>query len=326
MKIIIGIAFSIIFLVLALYKANFDQIGKALIGVKLHWLILAALVYVATFIPRSLRWQRLLLPIKSLRVKCILPVLIVGYMANNILPLRMGELFRAHFLKEKEEVSGSSALATILVERVFDGLTLVLLLAVVLVFSPQKKWVHDLGWAAGAIFFTILIGIFLLTRYEGYIRNISLLSRHNYKSLGKWLTNKFEAFLIGLRGISSPDGFAIVWIFSALIWLLEGLVIYLIILAFGLSLSLAHTALVLVIINFSTMIPSGPGFIGTFQFAFVLSFALFGIKKEMAIAVSIITQLVFFIIVNPVGIGLLWKHNLSLRRTHRSLVKLDDLS
>ncbi len=57
----------------------------------------------------------------------------------------MGEIFRAHFLKEKEDVSVSSALATILVERVFDGLTLVLLLAVVLGFSPQKKWVHDVG-------------------------------------------------------------------------------------------------------------------------------------------------------------------------------------
>src|SRR3989337_2883395 len=131
-------------------------------------------------------------------------------MANNLLPMRMGELFRAYFLKEKKDVSGSSALATILVERVCDGLTLVLVLTVVLALFPQEGWVHTVGWIAGAVFL--------------------------------------------------------------------------------------------------------PGFIGTFQYAFVLSFGLLGIAKETAIAVSIATQLVFFSIVNPVGIGLLWKHNLSLRR------------
>ena len=114
-KKIIGIGFSIIFLVLALYRANFAQIGVALMGAKIGWLFLAAAVYICSFIPRTLRWQRLLMPIRPLRFFQLLPVILVGYMANNLLPMRIGELFRAYFLKEKEKVSGSSALATILV-------------------------------------------------------------------------------------------------------------------------------------------------------------------------------------------------------------------
>ena len=326
MKKIIGIVFSVIFLILALYRANFAQIGKALIGVKLDWLILAVLVYLSTFIPRTLRWQRLLMPIKPFRFYGLLPIILVGYMANNLLPMRVGELFRAYFLKEKEKVSGSSALATILVERVCDGLTLVLVLAVVLVFFPQKEWVNILGWTAGAVFFTGLIGTILLPRYGGLIQGAPLLSSLQDKPWGRWLITKFGAFLIGLRGLSSPADFAVIGTLSALIWFVEGVVLYLVTLAFGLSLSPAGIALVLVIINFSTMIPSGPGFIGTFQYAFVLSFGLLGIAKETAIAVSIATQLVFFSIVNPVGIGLLWKHNLSLRRAQEVMVKLKDLS
>jgi len=326
MKKIIGIAFSVIFLILALYRANFAQIGGALIGAKIGWLVLAAAVYICSFIPRTLRWQRLLLPVRPLRFYQLLPVILVGYMANNLLPMRMGELFRAYFLKEKKEVSGSSALATIFVERVCDGLTLVLVLAVVLVFFPQKEWVNILGWTAGAVFFTGLIGTILLPRYGGLIQGAPLLSSLQDKPWGRWLITKFGAFLIGLRGLSSPADFAVIGTLSALIWFVEGVVLYLVTLAFGLSLSPAGIALVLVIINFSTMIPSGPGFIGTFQYAFVLSFGLLGIAKETAIAVSIATQLVFFSIVNPVGIGLLWKHNLSLRRAQEVMVKLKDLS
>lgn len=314
MKKYIGIAISIVLLILALYKANFAQIGRALTGVKLDWIILAVLLYPINLIPRTLRWQLLLQPVKSLQFISILPVLTIGYMANNVLPLRMGEIFRAHLLKEREGVSGTSSIATIIVERVFDGLTLVLVLAVVLVLFPQKKWVHNVGWIAGVIYLTAIIGIFVVRRYEGQILFMPLISRLRDKTPGKWLSDKFEAFLIGLRGINSLGNFTVVGLLSLLIWLIEGVVLYLVTQAFSLSLSFADLALLLAIINFSTMVPSGPGFIGTFQYAWVLSFGLFGINKELAIAASIITQLVFFIVVNPVGIGLLLKYNLSLRR------------
>ena len=326
MRKIIGIALSIVFLVLALYKANIAEIGRVLIGVKFDWLILAILLYPMSFIPRAIRWRRLLQPVKFLQIKSILPVLIVGYMANNILPLRMGELFRAHFLKEREGVRGISAIATILVERVLDGLTLVLVLAIVLVFYPQKEWVNDLGWTAGAIFFSVLIGIFLLKRYEGSQRMKPIISQFKDKPLGKWLTTKFEAFLIGLRGLSSLEDLVIVGLLSILIWLIEGVALYFITLAFALSISPEKIALLLVIVTISTMIPSGPGFIGTFQYAYVLAFGLFDINKDIAIAASIITQLVFFIIVNPVGIGILLKHNISLRGAVEAVVKLDNSS
>lgn len=326
MRKIVGVALSIVFLVLALYKANFSEIGRALIGVKLDWLILAVLSYPISFIPRAIRWRRLLQPVKFIQVKSILPVLIVGYMANNILPLRMGEIFRAHFLKEREGVSRFSSIATILVERVLDGLTLVLVLTIVLIFYPQKQWVNNLGWTAGTIFISALTGIFLLRRYEDSKGMRAIISRFKETSLGKWFSSKSEAFLNGLRGLSSLEDFAIVGLLSVLIWLIEGIALYFITLAFALSLSPEKIALLLVIVTISTMIPSGPGFIGTFQYAYVLSFGLFDISKDIAIAASVVTQVVFFIIVNPIGIGILLKHNISLRSAEEAVVELDNSS
>jgi hypothetical protein len=153
-----------------------------------------------------------------------------------------------------------------------------------------------------------------------------IISQFKDKPLGKWLTTKFEAFLIGLRGLSSLEDLVIVGLLSILIWLIEGVALYFITLAFALSISPEKIALLLVIVTISTMIPSGPGFIGTFQYAYVLAFGLFDINKDIAIAASIITQLVFFIIVNPVGIGILLKHNISLRGAVEAVVKLDNSS
>ena len=85
---------------------------------------------------RTLRWQYLLAPVKSLEVRRLYPVVVVGYMANNILPVRLGEVVRAYYVGEREKVSKVAALATIAVERVFDGLTLLFFAAVVGLFLP----------------------------------------------------------------------------------------------------------------------------------------------------------------------------------------------
>jgi uncharacterized membrane protein YbhN (UPF0104 family) len=92
-------------------------------------------------------------------------------------------------------------------------------------------------------------------------------SQFRDKPFGKWLTTKFEGFLIGLRGLSSLEDLVIVGLLSRLIWLIEGVAQYFITLAFALTIYPEEIALLLVIVTISTMMPSGPGFIGTFQYA-----------------------------------------------------------
>ena len=109
----------------------------------------AIAVYFAAVYFRSLRWQYLLSPMKRLAVARLYPVVVVGYMANNLLPVRLGEVVRAYYLGEREKVSKVSSLATIAVERVFDGLTLLFLAAVVSLFLPLVGLLQGLADRAG---------------------------------------------------------------------------------------------------------------------------------------------------------------------------------
>ena len=119
-----AILISIVFL--GLFVSNID-IHRTIDHITEANYLLITLSLIAYFIAvlfRTLRWQYLLAPIKIVSVKTLYPIVVVGYMANNILPLRLGEIVRAYYVGEKENVSKLASLATIAVERVLDGLTL----------------------------------------------------------------------------------------------------------------------------------------------------------------------------------------------------------
>ena len=101
------------------------------------WLIPSVAVYFLAVLVRTWRWDYLLRPLKRIPVKRLFPVVVIGYMGNNIFPFRIGELLRAYVLKRNEDVSISSSLATIVVERIFDGLTMLLFVFVALPTVPS---------------------------------------------------------------------------------------------------------------------------------------------------------------------------------------------
>ena len=115
------------------------------------WLIPSVAVYFLAVLVRTWRWDYLLRPLKRIPVRRLFPVVVIGYMGNNIFPFRIGELLRAYVLKRNEEVSISSSLATIVVERIFDGLTMLLFVFIALPTVPLAAgWsaVHCRSWAA----------------------------------------------------------------------------------------------------------------------------------------------------------------------------------
>ena len=117
----VGIAISVLFLYLALRGLQLPQIWQSIQGAKFSWLLPAVLVYFVDVLFRSLRWQILLRPAVRLDLKKVFPVIAIGYLGNNIFPARAGELLRAIVLKRRYQVSISTSLATIVVERIFDG-------------------------------------------------------------------------------------------------------------------------------------------------------------------------------------------------------------
>src|SRR3990172_8206053 len=122
----LGIAVSTVFLFLALRGLNLAEVWADLRSANYLWLIPSVAVYFLAVLVRTWRWDYLLRPLKRIPVRRLFPVVVIGYMGNNIFPWRVGELLRAYVLKRNEQVSISSSLATIVVERIFDGLVMLL--------------------------------------------------------------------------------------------------------------------------------------------------------------------------------------------------------
>ena len=133
----LGIAVSAAFLLWALQGLDLKQVWEDLQHGNYLWLIPSVAVYFLAVLVRTWRWDYLLRPLKRIAIRRLFPVVVIGYMGNNIFPFRIGELLRAYVLKRNEDVSISSSLATIVVERIFDGLTMLLFVFVALPTVPS---------------------------------------------------------------------------------------------------------------------------------------------------------------------------------------------
>jgi hypothetical protein len=132
----VGAAITAVFLALLVLRFDFAEMRESLGSANYVYLIPAIGIYFISLYIRSFRWSYVLRPFASTRTSRLFPVVMVGYMANNVLPMRIGEFARSYYLSTREPVRGSTALATILIERVFDGLVLLFFLAIGTLFLP----------------------------------------------------------------------------------------------------------------------------------------------------------------------------------------------
>lgn len=142
----IGLVISLAFLYLAFQGQDFGEIWEALRSANYWWMIPAVGVYFLAVLARSWRWHYLVRPIKNISPFRLFPILVMGYMGNNLFPFRAGEVLRAYLLRRKEDISMSASLATIAVERLFDGLTMILIIVVVLPLIPSGKLSDSCWW------------------------------------------------------------------------------------------------------------------------------------------------------------------------------------
>jgi hypothetical protein len=179
----LGVLISLFFMYLALRGLHLQALAQAMGNANYLWLIPGVGVYLIAVWARAWRWHYLLRPVKSIPTRSMFPIVAIGYMGNNIYPARIGEVLRAVILKEKEDVPVSASLATIIVERVFDG---VVMLAFVFLNLPElarltssSGFVGDIRTLAivGAGVFLGVLLLFLLAamypnRIEGLVRRV----------------------------------------------------------------------------------------------------------------------------------------------------------
>jgi uncharacterized protein (TIRG00374 family) len=233
----LGTAVTLGFLVLFLWKLDFGQTGKQLQGANYVYFLPAVLVYFSSLGLRCVRWRFLLMHLKPVSVAGLYPVVAIGYMANNLLPVRLGELVRSHFLGNKEKLSKASVLSTIGVERVLDGLTLLLFAGVVWPFLPRTGVLGadgaDLGaaWmvgsiAVGAVFLAAFVMLFLVASNPGFgARLAHILPLAFPRSLREKVGGLVYLLIEGLGALRSPRVLVLVALLSVPVWLAEAAVL-----------------------------------------------------------------------------------------------------
>jgi uncharacterized protein (TIRG00374 family) len=274
------------------------------------WLLPGIAVYFVGVWIRAWRWHYLLGPIKKIPTKTMFPITTIGYMGNNIYPARAGEVLRAVILKRKEGVSISASLATIIVERIFDG---VVMLAFVFVNLPElAKLTGDSG-VVGSIQQVAVIGtgvflgalaLFLLAAMFPQVTakvGLGLIERFAPKRLQEKITGIMHKFLDGLASLRSPFNVLMVFFTSVIIWLLETGKYWFVMHAFNFSVSFFVLMLMNGIVNLATTLPSGPGYIGTFDTPGIKVLQAFGVPQATATGYTLVLHVALWLPITLLG-------------------------
>lgn len=310
----LGFLISAILLGIIIYKVNFYDIRVALSKADYIYLIPALILYIGSFVVRTLRWQVMLSSLKVISMHSSFAVIMIAWMTNNVLPARMGEFVRAYVIGKKENISKAAALATIVVERVFDGLTLVSFLLILLLLNQFPRWVIRIGYLSALLFISVLIFLIGLKVYPNFITgNIRKITRHCPERVENPITALLTNFIDGLQFLSAGKQQLIVIIYSLFVWILEGFMYYCVVNSFHLTLPIYAAFFLLVIVNLGLIFPSAPGYIGTYQFFTILALKVFGIDRNIALPFSIVLHVLQYFPVTLLGLiyfnreGLRWK-------------------
>jgi len=314
----IGVLFALVCLYFAFRGISLQQLWAVLSRAQSLPIFLALCLYIIGYTLRSIRWSVLMRPIRAVSATELFWPLIIGFFANNILPLRMGELVRAHISGTKLRISRTASLGTILLERVCDTLSFLCTFLVASFFCPFPHYMEKGAWLLGGACFLVILALIMIRMHEGSFQKA--LSKSPlplaWKSKVHHLTSHF---IHSTSGITQPRYVAEAMALSLVIWIIEGTFLYLMAHAFVLDLKYAGAYFLLFALGLSVTLPQAPGYVGTFELFGVTALALLGFPKEQALPVVLAIHGTQFLYVAFFGTIGLWKEGL----TFRSLTSTD---
>ncbi len=305
-----GLVISAVFLYLALRGLKLDEVAQAFQTARYGWLIPGVAVYFLGVWARAWRWHYLLRPLKRISTGAMFPVVTIGYMGNNIFPARAGEVLRAFVLRRKHGVPVSASLATIVVERIFDGVVMLTFvffnLPELARLSADSGFVGNIQQAAlwGALAFSGALGVFLLAAVFPH-QSLSLFHRFVEPLLPAGLRPRVAgmavSFWTGLESLRSPLNILMVFVTSVVIWLFETVKYWFVMHAFDFSVSFFALMLMNGIVNLATTLPAAPGYVGTFDAPGIAVLVASGIDHAVATAYTLVLHAALWLPITVLG-------------------------
>jgi len=316
-RVLVGLAITVGALWFALRDISFSEVAEAIARANLViFLVPAILANIWSIYIRALRWRYLTAGVAEIETSQLFRATAVGFMANNIFPLRMGELVRAWYLARETAASTPALLGTLILERLIDVLIVLALAATVL--GAQGARASGLDPLA----VVLPVGV-VVTSVVGFIvalrlapdRATGLALRITARLLPERFQERLERLLsqvvAGLGGLRGGAAFFWVGFHSAVLWLIC-LVIPYILALYSLGIDLGGTwanihggFIILVWVGAAVALPSAPGFLGPFHAACWVALRPFGVPKEMALALGTLTHAVFWVSLTALGLAVL---------------------
>jgi glycosyltransferase 2 family protein len=313
-RVIIGLIISLIFLFLAFRGIDWGNAILALKKARYIYVLPGLLVYLLALWVRTYRWSFILPPRVKISTRKLFPLFILGSFVNNILPLRMGDVYRAYLLAKRENISKSSAMASIFVDKVFDALAVLTFLGIAAwaLSSRFPRWEKDLFQTSSIILLGGVVCLWILLWNRTLAnRLINWLLSHLSDTINKKLHPVIHNFLDGLDILRNHNLVLLAFFFSLVSWLIEAVMYYIIAYSLGTALPLYASPVILAIVNLAMMIPASPAGVGTFEFFCRKTAEPFFTPKSVAFAYAIFVHLAWFLPIIILGIYYMWHEHVS---------------
>ncbi|MEW6668710.1 MAG: lysylphosphatidylglycerol synthase transmembrane domain-containing protein [Thermodesulfobacteriota bacterium] len=321
-RLILGCLVGAVFLYLALRKVDFGQMGAAFRSADYRYLLGTLVIIFFSHLLRALRWKYLMAPIKPLDIRSLFISLIIGYMANVVMPAHLGEIVRAYVLGKKRGVSASSTLATIVVERILDVFALVGIMVLTILLYPFPGWMKNAGYLmlAGAIGLLVFL-ILLKVSYRRIQPFVGMLMRPLPGPVQKKGWEFLERFIDGIVPLGSWMDYGIVILLSVGIWVLYGLIFHLTLHAFDFfqtyQLPWFAALIPLVVTTVAIVVPSSPGYVGAYHYLCQIALAMFGVPASPALSFGTAVHAINFLPVLIAGLILAYYEGVHISQFNR---------
>lgn len=310
MRFLIGIVISVIFIFLALRGINLKVVWSTIVSIDIFYLPLFIFLTIVSLFIRTTRWRTMFEPNYRRQFKLFFQATCVGLMTNNILPFRIGDLAQAYFLGYTGNLSKAMVLSTVFIERIIDFImvVLIILLGSFFILIPKDVPLNTLL----LLFILVILVIVVILRSQKSLYDITNklpVSEKMKRGINTLIKNFYEGFNVLKEGRKT----ILILLFSILLWLSYVMGTFICLRAFKINLSIFAATLVLSITAISVMVPSSPGYIGTWEFFCIIGLSIFGVDKPKALGFAIFHHFISTIVIVVLGVIILIKTGISLK-------------
>jgi len=352
LKIALGIIISAFFLWLAMKDVNFVEVLKSFKQINYYYLIFMIISAYLGMIIRTLRWQILLMPLKKTSFADLFSTIWISFMLLLILPARLGEFARAYLVGNKENISKTGAFSTIVMERILDGCSAIFLFIAAIMISTESSDITLMNFHFSSQLLKIIISPFAKIQpisTGGYLMNFTLKHLIYYVSffygaallfvillrifgikmvtlikrllffapvkIKSKICDTLNSFIAGFDSLSSFKSFILAVFYSLLLWFANGVLNYIILLAFGIECKFYIAFIILGFMVLGVMIPAAPGFIGTYHWVIMQAFHYYlpGYSREVAASWTWVSWSIGVMFIILVGFYYFKKENLNFK-------------